>query len=210
VVGDVSENMALEGELLENQKHLVELAGVVVGLHVENGWDEGVLDTDGLGVEVDDGSGLVSQQGIPERLTRTTIANIAGKGGGVVLVLDGGLGNFSLAGSVSERARGGGIALLGRSCGLLLGDLGTLEGGVPGSGLLAAAFLGDTGVLSAVRAGTLGFGGAEALCFLSGFGIGGRGGGWSRPRHGGREGCAARRHTMCAAKGHAVESAEKT
>lgn len=206
MVGDVS-----EGELLENQKHLVAPAGVIVGLHVENGGDEGVLDTDGLGVEVDDdGSGLVSQQGIPERLTRTTIANVAGKGGGVVLVLDGGLGNFSLAGSVSERARGGGIALLGRSCGLLLGDLGTLEGGVPGSGLLAAAFLGDTGVLSAVRAGTLGFGGAEALCFLSGFGIGGRGGGWSRPRHGGREGCAARRHTMCAAKGHAVESAGKT
>jgi len=100
VVGDVS-----EGELLENQKHLVAPAGVIVGLHVENGGDEGVLDTDGLGVEVDDGSGLVSQQGIPERLTRTTIANIAGKGGGVVLVLDGGLGNFSLAGSASERAR---------------------------------------------------------------------------------------------------------
>ena len=42
VVGGVGENMAPEGEFPKNQEHLVAPAGVVVGLHVEDGGDESV------------------------------------------------------------------------------------------------------------------------------------------------------------------------
>jgi hypothetical protein len=57
VVGGISEDVAPK-----DQKHLVVLVGVVVRLYVEDGEDEGVdvLDTDGMGVELDDGSGLMS------------------------------------------------------------------------------------------------------------------------------------------------------
>lgn len=57
VVGGISEDVAPK-----DQKHLVVPVGVVVRLHVEDGEDEGadVLDTDSMGVELDDGSGLMS------------------------------------------------------------------------------------------------------------------------------------------------------
>jgi hypothetical protein len=165
------------------------------------------------------------QEGVPERLMRTTatrmrvkVIKITGRGSGGVLVLDGSLGPFSLAGGAGERvmgARGGSIALLGHGRGLLLNGLGALEGGVAGSSMLAVVLVG-------VHMGVLCFGGVDVLGFLGestrGFGIrdeccrrsGGRGGGWrSRPRHAGRgrdprEGCAAGRRVSCATKGRAV------
>lgn len=51
MVCDNSEDLALEGELAEAQKHLVVPMSIVIGLHVEDGVDEraDVLEADGLG-----------------------------------------------------------------------------------------------------------------------------------------------------------------
>jgi hypothetical protein len=61
VVGGVGEDMESEGEFPKDLEHLAVPACVVVALHVEDGMDESmdVLDGDDLGMEVDDGGGLM-------------------------------------------------------------------------------------------------------------------------------------------------------
>lgn len=138
MVGGVGEDMALEGEFPKDMEHLVAPAGVVVALHVEDGVDESayVLDGDGLGVEVDDGGGLVRQESILERLGRATVNTGADRGGSIILWLDSGIGHFPVASGSGERVMGVG----GRS--LLLDLLGMLMSGVPGSRLLVEMLLG--------------------------------------------------------------------
>jgi len=105
VVHGISGDMAPEGELPKNQKHLVAPASVVVGIHVKYWRDEGAdfLDADSLGVQVYDGGGLMIQEGVLERLARATAAGkrpevieLAGKGGDAVSRLD-----FALAATSS-------------------------------------------------------------------------------------------------------------
>ena len=130
--------MAPEGEFPKDLEHLVAPAGVVVALHVEDGVDEStdVLDGDGLGVEVDDGGGLVCQESVLERLGRATVDTDANRGGGIILWLDSGVGHFLRASGSGDRVMGVG----GRS--LLLDLLGILMSGVPGSRLLVETLLG--------------------------------------------------------------------
>lgn len=104
----------LKGELPKNEKHLVAPASVLIGVHVKYCRDEAanVLDLDDLGMQVYNGGGLMSQQGFLERLVRATtekqpeVLEVAGRGGGTVSRLDGGLDGHMLASSAGKRVTG--------------------------------------------------------------------------------------------------------
>jgi hypothetical protein len=140
--GSVVEDVAVQGVFASDEKELITPAGVVVVGEVEDNVNEtpDVLHSDGMGVEVDDRSSLMKEDGVVEALVSTTcwIKEVG------LIVVD----RTAIGGSLSSEGAcmccalessantfGGNIALPGRGGRLLL----CLKGLASAASRLAAA-----------------------------------------------------------------------
>jgi hypothetical protein len=146
--GSVVEDVAIQGVFASDEKELITPAGVVVVGEVEDDVNEtpDVLHSDGLGVEVDDRSSLVKEDGVVEALVSTTrwirevglsIVDRAAIGGS----LSSKGARMGCALESSANTGGGNIALLGHGGRLLLCLKGLGESSITPSSSLEASFM---------------------------------------------------------------------
>jgi hypothetical protein len=146
--GSVVEDVAVQGVFASDEKELITPASVVVVGEVEDDVNEApdVLHSDGLGVEVDDRSSLVKEDGVVEALVITTrwirvvglsIIDRAAIGGS----LSSKGARMGCALESSANPGGSNIALLGRGGRLLLCLKGLGESSITPSSSLEASFM---------------------------------------------------------------------
>ena len=80
----VEQNVVLKGKLASGEQKLVTPASVVIGVDVEGSRDQApnVLDGDDLGMEVEDGGGLMQQHGAVKVVVFDLVGGGDGGGGG--------------------------------------------------------------------------------------------------------------------------------